>query len=126
MKKSYEISAVSGLGVGESMSSCLTSYLHPQQPTQKSYTRDEALKFLIERLDRWPTNIAGAPRCLGWGWALNGNYPDFEELNPDNPEFQSFICIDSWRTARSALVPFASVEDEQPVAGKKFDAGKPI
>lgn len=114
--------AVSSFGVGECTASCFTP--RPSEP--KPYARDEALQFLVERLDSWPTDIADAPLCPGWGWVLNGNHPEFEETNPDNPEFQAFIGIDSWSVARPDFVPFISVEDAQPIAGQKFDTGKPI
>lgn len=97
-----------------------------QRPTQKPYNRDEALQFLVERLDSWPTDIADAPLCPGWSWVFNGNHPEFEETDPENPEFQAFIGIDVWSVAHgSDFVPFVSLEDAPPV-GRKFDTGKPI
>ena len=86
----------------------------PRPPEQPSYTRDEALQFLVERLDSWPTDIADAPLCPGWGWVFNGSHPEFEETNPECPELQSFIGIDSWQVARPDFVPFVSLEDAQP------------
>lgn len=99
----------------------------PRPTTPKPYTRDEALQFLVERLDTWPTDIADAPLCPGWGWIHEGRQPEFEESDPENSEFQAFIGIDSWQAARPDFQPFTSVEDTQPVAtGQKFDSGKPI
>lgn len=114
--------AVSGFGVGECTASCFTP--RPSEP--KPYTRDEALQFLVERLDSWPTDIADAPLCPGWGWVFNGNHPEFEETDPENPEFQAFIGVDSWQVARPDFVPFVSLEDAQPATGQKFDTGKPL
>ncbi|MGL5164093.1 MAG: hypothetical protein ACRC8E_17760, partial [Plesiomonas shigelloides] len=102
------------------------SHLTPRPSEPKPYTRDEALQFLVERLDSWPTDIADAPLCPGWGWVFNGNHSEFEELNPDNPEFQAFIGIDPWQVARPDFVPFVSLEDAQPATGQKFDTGKPL
>ena len=83
------------------------------------YTRDEALQFLVERLDSWPTDIADAPLCPGWGWVFNGNHPEFEELHPENSSAPWFIGIDSWQVARPDFVPFVSVEDAQPATAKQ-------
>ena len=98
----------------------------PRPVEPKPYTRDEALRFLVERLDSWPTDIADAPLCPGWGWVFNGNHPEFEETNPENSSAPWFIGIDSWQVARPDFVPFVSVEDAHPIAGQKFDTGKPI
>ncbi|MGL5775514.1 MAG: hypothetical protein ACRCYB_09270 [Aeromonas veronii] len=89
------------------------SVFSPRPAEPKPYTRDEALQFLVERLDSWPTDIADAPLCPGWGWSTESRQPEFEELNPDNPEFQAFIGIDSWQVARPDFVPFVSVEDKR-------------
>ncbi|MGL5223548.1 MAG: dATP/dGTP diphosphohydrolase domain-containing protein [Plesiomonas shigelloides] len=95
-----------------------------QWPTQKAYTRDEALQFLVERLDSWPTDIADAPLCPGWGWASTRHGNNYLARTDD---FSTAIYRDEWRTAHGPdFVPFVSVEDAQPVAGQKFDTGKPI
>lgn len=91
----------------------------PRPSEPKPYTRDEALQFLVERLDSWPADIADAPLCPGWGWVVNGNHPEFEETNPECLELQSFIGIDSWVVARPDFVPFVSVEDAQPATAKQ-------
>lgn len=95
----------------------LTVTPHPSEP--KPYTRDEALQFLVERLESWPTDIADAPLCPGWGWVFNGNRPEFEELHPENSNAPWFIGIDSWQVARPDFVPFVSVEDAQPATAKQ-------
>lgn len=95
------------------------SNLTPRPSEPKPYTRDEALQFLVERLDSWPTDIADAPLCPGWGWVFSGRQPEFEETNPECPELQSFIGIDSWQVARPDFVPFVSVEDAQPATAKQ-------
>ena len=99
--------------------------LTPRPTEPKPYTRDEALQFLVERLDSWPTDIADAPLCPGWGWVFNGNHPEFEETAV-TPHPRWFIGIDSWSVARPEFVPFVSLEDAPPVTGQKFDTGKPI
>lgn len=95
------------------------------QPERKPYTREEALRFLVDRLDSWPTDISSAPTCHGWGWSNESRQPEFEELEPENSEFQAWIGIDSWQVARPDFVPFVSVEDAQP-EGRKLDCGKVI
>lgn len=113
---------LSGFGVEDCKSGCFT----PRPTEPKPYTRDEALQFLVERLDAWPAVIADAPLCPGWGWVFNGNHPEFEETNPECPELQSFIGVDVWSVAHgSDFVPFVSLEDaataEQPAPSGKGD-----
>lgn len=84
------------------------------QPERKPYTCEEALRFQVDRLDSWPTDISSAPTCHGWGWSNESRQPEFEELEPENSEFQSWIGIDSWMVARPDFVPFVSVYGAQP------------
>ncbi|MGL4753602.1 MAG: dATP/dGTP diphosphohydrolase domain-containing protein [Aeromonadaceae bacterium] len=95
------------------------------QPKHAPYNRDEALQFLVEQLDSWPTDTSFAPTCPGWGWSNESRQPEFEELEPENSEFQAWIGIDSWMVARPDFVPFVSAEDAQP-EGRKLDGGKAI
>lgn len=87
----------------------------------KSYTRDEALRFLVERLDSWPTDIADAPLCHGWSWEIE----DGESWFAENQSPFGMVTRDSWLTAHPYFVPFASIEDAQP-EGRKLDGGKVI
>lgn len=85
------------------------------QPKHEPYTRDEALRFLVERLDIWPTDISSAPTCPGWGWVFNGNHPEFEETDLEHSVAPwPFIGIDEWQVSRPDFVPFVSVEDAKP------------
>lgn len=96
--------ADSGFGVGNFVLSCFT----PRPPEQPSYTRDGALQFLVERLDSWPTDIADAPLCPGWGWEHHDN---------SHVQYSEFVSCDGlngidnseWRAAHSDFV-----EDAQP------------
>lgn len=88
----------------------------PRPSEPKPYTRDEALQFLVERLDSWPTDIADAPLCPGWGWAstLHGN-----NYLARTDDFSTTIYRDEWQQARPDFVPFTSVEDAQPATAKQ-------
>lgn len=85
-----------------------------QRPTQNAYTRDEALQFLVERLDSWPTDIADAPLCPGWGWSCGyGPIKQFTSTVDGEKIFET-----SWnharKEARDTFTPFVSLEDAQP------------
>lgn len=102
-----------------------------RQAEPKPYTRYEALRFLAERLDNWPTDIADAPLCPGWGWAAHPAHKDLVIFH--NGSIAGGISRDVWernslmrKGILNALEFFVSVEDAQPVAGQKFDTGKPI
>lgn len=85
----------------------------PRPSEPKPYTRDEALRFLVERLDSWPTDITDAPLCPGWGWvdiATSGVTVRF--VSDDNKLLQ--VLEHHWQSARPDFVPFVSVEDAQP------------
>lgn len=96
--------------------------LTPRPSEPKPYTRDEALQFLVKRLDSWPTDIADAPLCPGWGWESE----DGESWFAENQSPYGMITRDSWNTTLPDFVPFVSLEDSQPISGQKFDTGKPI
>lgn len=81
----------------------------PRPTEPKSYTRDEALQFLVERLDSWPTDITDAPLCPGWGWFDSTDV----EFSPNYGDTAGIDC-DDFATVRSNFVPFVSVEDAQP------------
>lgn len=87
----------------------------PRPSEPKPYTRDEALQFLVERLDSWPTDIADAPLCPGWGWESEEGESWFAE----NQSPYGMITHDSWNTTRPDFVPFVSVEDAQPATAKQ-------
>ena len=73
------------------------------------YTRDEALRFLVERLDSWPTDIADAPLCPGWGWIEDSTVWFARDDRSDA------IIGYEWNMVRPAdFAPFVSVEDAQP------------
>lgn len=76
------------------------------------YTRDEALQFLVERLDSWPADIADAPLCPGWGWAAHPGKKEFVIFH--NGSILRGIVRDDWCKARPDFTPFVSVEDAQP------------
>lgn len=112
--------AVSGFGVGEYTASCFT----PRPSESKPYTRDEALQFLVERLDSWPTDIADAPLCPGWGWHFEEglSYPRFISRLLAQPLYLSQggdITRKAWLDARPDFVPFVSLEDAQPATAKQ-------
>lgn len=103
----------------------------PRPSEPKPYTRDEALQFLVERLDSWPTDIADAPLCPGWGWHFEEglSYPRFISRLLAQPLYLSQggdITRKAWLDARPDFVPFVSLEDAQPATGQKFDTGKPL
>lgn len=81
----------------------------PRPTEPKPYTRDEALQFLVERLDSWPTDIADAPLCPGWGWSLRDGHSAFV-----NDIGTAVVWPQNWQSARPDFVPFVSVEDAQP------------
>lgn len=86
----------------------------PRPSEPKAYTRDEALQFLVERLDSWPTDIADAPLCPGWGWGSGyGPIKQFTSAADGEKIFET-----SWNHARKesreTFVPFVSIEDAQP------------
>lgn len=83
----------------------------PRPTAPKPYTRDEALLFLVERLDTWPTGIADAPLCPGWGWrAPEGCTPVF-----DCVDYELHVFKGQWSDAvNHKFRPFISVEDAQP------------
>lgn len=90
----------------------------PTEPTP--YTRDEALQFLVDNLDEWPTVIDDAPLCAGWGW-FSGDYthPIFTNGN----EMES-IGRNEWLEAQGL-----SQSQQDPATaeqGVKYDTGKPI
>lgn len=93
------------------MSNTLTPW--PSEP--KPYTRDEALQFLVERLDSWPTDIADAPLCPGWGWAAQPGQKGFVIFHNGS----SGIVRTDWQSTRPDFVPFVSVEDAQPATAKQ-------
>lgn len=82
--------------------------LTPRPTEPKPYTRDEALQFLVERLDSWPTDIADAPLCPGWGWKRAAATIAFINWSDGT------IWEPQWREARPDFVPFVSLEDAQP------------
>ena len=88
--------------------------LTPRPPEPKPYTRDEALQFLVERLDSWPTDIADAPLCPGWGWT-RGLRQDAQFTNGSG----QVVFAGEWAHARPDFVPFVSVEDTQPATAKQ-------
>lgn len=93
------------------------SNLTPRPSEPKPYTRDEALQFLVERLDSWPTDIADAPLCPGWGWVdgvAGGVTVRF--ANDKNKLLQ--VLEHQWKSALP-FVPFVSVEDAQPATAKQ-------
>lgn len=100
----YSIAAVQDTGAG----------VTPRPSEPKPYTRDEALQFLVERLDSWPTDIADAPLCPGWGWW----YTCEDSVTFDNGS-GGCICQAHWNAAHSDFVPFVSVEDAQPATAKQ-------
>lgn len=106
--------AVSGFGVEACTASCFTPRPAAQWPTQKAYTRDEALQFLVERLDSWPTDIADAPLCPGWGWVRARADDGCVFVHRANVELESPIHHHQWQVARPDFVPFVSLEDAQP------------
>lgn len=79
------------------------------------YTRDEALQFLVERLDSWPTDIADAPLCPGWGWTAHPSRKDFVTFH--NGGVSGSIIRSEWVSASltdTDFTPFVSLEDAQP------------
>lgn len=107
--------ADSGFGVGDFVLSCFT----PRPTEPKPYTRDEALQFLVERLDSWPTDIADAPLCPGWCWESGyGPIKQFTSVVDGEKIFET-----SWnharKEARGTFIPFVSLEDAQPAIAKQ-------
>lgn len=87
----------------------MTNFPFTPRPSEpKPYTRDEALRFLVERLDSWPTDIADAPLCPGWGWERAGRVSEFVSADGRNG-----IEVDEWQSTRPDFVPFVSVEDKR-------------
>lgn len=91
----------------------------PRPAEPKPYTRDEALQFLVERLDSWPTDIADAPLCPGWGWVRARVDDGCVFVHRANVELESPIHHHQWQVARPDFVPFVSVEDAQPATAKQ-------
>lgn len=84
------------------------------------YTRDEALQFLVERLDSWPTDIADAPLCPGWGWGVTaGDNTVFSNIKCGEIDGCNSVSKYDWEQCKPTFVPFVSVEDAQPATVKQ-------
>ncbi len=82
-----------------------------------TYTREQAMQFLVERLDgKWPTDIADAPLCPGWGWARNFK----GEMWFTTKDYQTVINKHTWQLLHhvSHLQPATA---EQPAPNGKGD-----
>lgn len=100
-------------------SELMTHPFAPRPTEPKPYTRDEALQFLVERLDSWPTDIADAPLCPGWGWEsrMHSNARFASSCGHDIIELNDWLAVGL--PSPSDFVPFVSVEDAQPATAKQ-------